>query len=270
MSASKFCPFNGCIKKIAKKAKFCRAHTDYSFLSPPRTSWERQCRSCGELFSTTNPRGSRCTTCKTGICIICKTMFPRNGNYAPKACSKRCGKILAHQSSSRTRTSLICHYCQKAFYPANGHLKIKFCSKICRYTAARKPDLDRKRNSYSYRVWRDAVYTRDNFQCQHCGKIGGIQAHHIQSWHAIPALRYDVANGITLCQICHENIHGAKIPRVTKRFAPLCITCGRSTKGKAKRCRSCAMRLSPKAIAQRQARLRNKHGQYASERIEAF
>jgi tRNA(Ile2) C34 agmatinyltransferase TiaS len=75
-------------------------------------------------------------------------------------------------------------------------------------------------------------------------------------------LRYDVTNGITLCQTCHENIHGARIPRVTKRFLPLCSECGRQTKGKAQRCKSCAMRLSPKAIAARAALARDARGHY--------
>lgn len=60
------------------------------------------------------------------------------------------------------------------------------------------------RNSTSYDEWRTAVYKRDDYTCQCCGKHGGkMNAHHIKSFANNELLRLDVTNGITLCEQCH-------------------------------------------------------------------
>jgi len=60
-----------------------------------------------------------------------------------------------------------------------------------------------------YKVWRDAVMSRDLCICQDCGKRAA-HAHHVESWKDSPELRYDPANGIALCKSCHEDLHGFK------------------------------------------------------------
>jgi len=54
------------------------------------------------------------------------------------------------------------------------------------------------------------VFKRDGFKCQmpNCGKKGKIAPHHIKRWADVPALRYAVTNGITLCHGCHEKVKG--------------------------------------------------------------
>lgn len=64
------------------------------------------------------------------------------------------------------------------------------------------------RNSDRYREWRKAVFARDGFVCQKCGTKKDLQAHHIKAWKDNKHLRYDVANGITLCRKCHLEAHG--------------------------------------------------------------
>lgn len=60
-----------------------------------------------------------------------------------------------------------------------------------------------------YKRWRYDVYARDNFTCQHCGDNGGgnLNAHHIKPFAKFPELRFEVSNGITLCEPCHEAVH---------------------------------------------------------------
>ena len=70
-----------------------------------------------------------------------------------------------------------------------------------------------ERHSYEYRKWRKTVYERDNFTCQCCGNSvcdTKLHAHHILNFSEHELLRYDVNNGVTLCENCHSpNITGS-------------------------------------------------------------
>ena len=63
----------------------------------------------------------------------------------------------------------------------------------------------RIRRSIEFRLWREAVFARDNWTCQECGKRGGrLQPHHIKSFKEYPELRLALDNGKTLCLDCHK------------------------------------------------------------------
>jgi len=65
-----------------------------------------------------------------------------------------------------------------------------------------------QRNMPEYITWRSSVYERDAFTCQDCGDSGvRLEAHHIKPWAHNPELRFDVGNGVTLCQDCHKKKH---------------------------------------------------------------
>jgi 5-methylcytosine-specific restriction endonuclease McrA len=65
-----------------------------------------------------------------------------------------------------------------------------------------------RRNYPEYQNWRTAVFERDGYTCQKCGKHGGeLNAHHIKRYSDHPELRLDIDNGITLCKECHEAEH---------------------------------------------------------------
>lgn len=57
-----------------------------------------------------------------------------------------------------------------------------------------------------YKLWRRAVFERDNYLCIWGGKEHGtkVQADHIKAWKDYPALRYAIDNGRTLCVSCHR------------------------------------------------------------------
>ena len=93
------------------------------------------------------------------------------------------------------------------------------------------PLVKKIRNSESMKLWRHAVFERDNYTCKWCGKNNGcgktiiLNAHHIKEFSEIlytnkistfeEALQceelWDVSNGITLCKKCHGGtINGRK------------------------------------------------------------
>lgn len=58
---------------------------------------------------------------------------------------------------------------------------------------------------WRYKEWRRAVFQRDAHTCRRCGAgwRTWIHADHVVAWADDPSLRYDVANGLTLCYRCH-------------------------------------------------------------------
>lgn len=64
-------------------------------------------------------------------------------------------------------------------------------------------------------LWREAVFTRDNYTCQVCGtkyppKSRGLHPHHIFTKGGYPAFRYELDNGIALCCGHHRGFAHAK------------------------------------------------------------
>ncbi|MFP3727538.1 HNH endonuclease [Priestia filamentosa] len=66
-----------------------------------------------------------------------------------------------------------------------------------------------KRQTPENKAWRMNVFIRDNFTCKICGTKEKLEAHHIFNYSSHKDLRYKVSNGITLCEVCHDNFHNA-------------------------------------------------------------
>ena len=65
-----------------------------------------------------------------------------------------------------------------------------------------------ERLTSEYIEWRTKVYERDSFTCVKCKEHSSkLNAHHILNWKDNIEKRYDVDNGITLCQKCHNEFH---------------------------------------------------------------
>lgn len=82
-----------------------------------------------------------------------------------------------------------------------------------------------ERENPEYRDWRKAVFVRDSYTCQICGAHnykgrGGtvaIISHHLDCFKDFPDKRFDVDNGVTLCDKCHNQFHIVCGKRTTKQ-----------------------------------------------------
>jgi hypothetical protein len=101
---------------------------------------------------------------------------------------------------------------------AKGHERCKTCaSKYYRgenHHSWKSPELrkgteaEQVRNSIEYDEWRFAVYKRDGSKCRVCNeRKDPMVAHHLDGFNIFPKKRFDVDNGVTLCDRHHIAFH---------------------------------------------------------------
>jgi len=170
--------------------------------------------------------------------MICKnTFFVYNyRKNSAKCCSLSCtAEYFKKYSKGINKVKKIkkkCQECGKVFYVLPCRTKIlKHCSTKCTIKFKIKqfsrknnpmwkggvtPKNEKIRKSIEYRLWREAVFARDNYTCQVCNKKGiFLEAHHIKKFSDYPKLRLAIDNGKTLCKKCHNKTrkgrsHGKK------------------------------------------------------------
>jgi len=194
----------------------------------------KKCEFCGDIFNVF-PYRKEAKYCSgkcfgkairkrkyidNNTCIICNNPIKGFRKY----CSKKClyiGQIKG--ITKREKTYLKCKLCFKTFY--SGSLKSKFCSRKCYYKWNKGENhgsweggiskwYDRIKQTKEWKDWREAVFKRDNYICQHCRYKRGIglktkylHPHHIKSATKFKNLIFDISNGLTVCHSCHGKIH---------------------------------------------------------------
>lgn len=155
----------------------------------------------------------------TSKCEVCGKIFSsRHHGNANRFCSRECYDKY-RGIKDKIRECPVCHnkfeatasrdiYCSwecsvkdKSSYMPRGENHWNWQGGITEENA-------RLRNSPEYKEWQLAVYKKDNYQCQKCGSVTDINAHHIYPWKYFPERRFDVTNGMVLCKHCHMKLHG--------------------------------------------------------------
>ena len=183
----------------------------------------------------------------TKNCDICGKEFHvfKGRLEIAKYCSYAClgkSKTLYHSGKNHKNWTpgivrkKVCQQCgiefeQRKKEPLSSFLNKKFCCKPCadigglRYTGKDHPNYKEGTIRGRGRLmehWGAAVKARDGNVCQHCGSNDGeLHAHHIKPWIDYPELRFDVANGITLCPPCHWREHAAQNENAVNSVKPL-------------------------------------------------
>ncbi len=98
--------------------------------------------------------------------------------------------------------------------------------KSCNWKGGITPENRRIRTSIEFRLWREAVFARDNWTCHDCGQRGGqdLHAHHIKPFAQFPDLRLAINNGITLCKKCHRKTFKDLDTSLKKRGKTMTVT----------------------------------------------
>jgi ribosomal protein L32 len=203
----------------------------------------RTCKRCGTAFLTwryklEQGRGNYCSAAcflsrprerksdraeVTLTCRTCATPFTVWRHRADTAlyCSQECADAGHLRGEHR-----VCEVCGGRFYATESRVRrtaARYCSVRCHGVAVQAADHpSRTRDSSAYGDWRAAVVERDGHRCRDCGATGGrMHAHHIADWDDAPELRFEAANGLTLCAACHGKRHTPKGTRVSAQSAGL-------------------------------------------------
>lgn len=103
----------------------------------------------------------------------------------------------------------------------NSHLNSKFGCPHCHkeskfgetnpnYKDGKSANRKAERNTPENYKWRNAV-AKDKTNCDCCdtpfSEEVGLERHHLNSWLGFPNERYDVNNGVAICEDCHWEFH---------------------------------------------------------------
>jgi hypothetical protein len=118
-------------------------------------------------------------------------------------CLCDCGKIKAINASSLTRGLTKSCGCLRKECPS---------SKVGDKSPFWNPNLSDTDRAKRHKLqgvsdWRNQVFQRDNYRCKICGLGKHINAHHLDGWHWCSDKRFDIKNGVTLCDSCHRQFH---------------------------------------------------------------
>ena len=188
----------------SRPTKF-RCYCGQIFETLPKSIFHGRTRSCGCYQSKlTVERQLKNLIHKDFDRLYVLELLPKNGPKRKYKCRCKCGKIVTiaagHLKSGHTRSC----GCKNIDVIKNrkgiNHPKYN--------PLLTNKEREDRRLLPEFVAWRTAIYKRDNHICQICKtKHGPFNAHHLDGWKWCKTRRFDVTNGITLCEKCHKSFH---------------------------------------------------------------
>lgn len=115
-------------------------------------------------------------------------------------CECSCGKTIIIKSEYLVEGTKSCGCLQKRTGPENPKWN---------HDLSLEDRENRKNRGKKFEVWAKQIKIRDNFTCKLCfdDSGGNLISHHLNAWHSFKNQRYDLNNGICLCESCHKQFH---------------------------------------------------------------
>lgn len=157
------------------------------------------------IFSTTfgNSISSKC------ICPECLNDNNNNHDFEFEKYLKKYNlEIIDTHIDSKNRITFMCHNCGSI---VKHNVKyIRSSGFKCRKCKEKDGELSKSRDAEMSKEWRRSVYYKYNYKCDICGTKGStknINAHHLNGWNWFTEGRFDVDNGVCLCEYHHIEFH---------------------------------------------------------------
>lgn len=154
---------------------------------------QRNCEYCGRIFHTHEGQ------LKVG-----------QGKYCSRSCARK-----GSPTRKREREFIKCFQCGSEVERHISEIKKRkgdkdFCSSKCWYEYNQRENHQNWQGGQSERMapgysgWRRKVLKRDRGFCRLCHSTTKIEVHHIKKFSQYPEIRWEVNNGISLCEDCHK------------------------------------------------------------------
>ena len=144
-------------------------------------------------------------------CLLCKKIFKTYVGCTKIGSGKYCSNKCKNKSLKGKPTWNKGIKIDRIKYPSMGHFQKHSLESCLKMRGEHRKDwkggVSKKNNEIRrcafYMRWVSAIYKRDKYTCQICGKKNlNLRANHIKRFADFPDLRFEINNGILICREC--------------------------------------------------------------------
>lgn len=159
----------------------------------------KNCKKCSKQFKKLSSDSKLYWSKKEFCSTICSNQY--NKGYKKLIGRKRPDEVKDKMKQTMFKKGSTPWNKDKPFYQLRG-------SRHPLWKGGITMEIKKIRNSLEFKLWRKAIFERDEYTCIWCNKKGGVlNADHIQLFSTHPELRFAIDNGRTLCKPCHIRRH---------------------------------------------------------------
>lgn len=141
------------------------------------------------------------------ICDCGNIVYGICGSELRNKSVQSCGCLTKEMSSENMKRMNLCNWQDEEYRKTHSGENHKWFNSELTEEERKLMKEGRQINS-EYRLWAYKIKERDNFTCDCCNKRGcSLHSHHLNGWNKFKEQRYDLENGICLCEQCHKEFH---------------------------------------------------------------